>query len=121
MERDKAKFDILNKILEERTKRGWSEYTLAQNAGLTQSTISTWYRKDLQPSVASIEKVCDYLVKLHDDILEAFPAGKLPPAELMSQRDPEEIEKLLKGPLNGGKHIYTLGWPTWAGSQDLVS
>ena len=39
----------------------------------------------------------------------------------MSQRDPEEIEKLLKGPLNGGKHIYTLGWPTWAGSQDLVS
>lgn len=61
MERDKAKFDILNKILEERTKRGWSEYTLAQNAGLTQSTISTWYRKDLQPSVASIEKVCNGL------------------------------------------------------------
>ena len=61
MERDKAKFDILNKILEERTKRGWSEYTLAQNSGLTQSTISTWYRKDLQPSVASIEKVCNGL------------------------------------------------------------
>lgn len=61
MERNKAKFDILNKILEERTKRGWSEYTLSQNAGLTQSTISTWYRKDLQPSVASIEKICNGL------------------------------------------------------------
>lgn len=72
------------------------------------------HAKDADPAkaVPSIEKVCDYLVKLHDDILEAFPAGKLPPAELMSQRDPEEIEKLLKGPLNGGKHIYTLGWPT---------
>src|SRR5665648_209589 len=44
--------------------------------------------------------------------LEAYPVGKLPAAELMSQRDPEEIEKLLKGPLAGGKHIYTLGWPT---------
>lgn len=72
------------------------------------------HAKDADPekAVASIEKTCDYLVKLHDDILEAFPAGKLPPAELMSQRDPKEIELLLKGPLNGGRHIYTLGWPT---------
>ena len=58
MEREKAKFDILQRILDERTRRGWSEYTLAQKSGLTQSTISTWYRKDLQPSVASIEKIC---------------------------------------------------------------
>ena len=28
------------------------------------------------------------------------------------EHDPEEIEKLLKGRLKGGKHIYTLGWPT---------
>lgn len=67
---------------------------------------------DASKAIPSIEKICDYLVKLHNDILEAFPVGKLPPAELMSQRDPAEIEKLLKGPLNGGKHIYTLGWPT---------
>ena len=58
MEREKAKFDILQHILDERNRRGWSEYTLAQKSGLTQSTISTWYRKDLQPSVASIEKIC---------------------------------------------------------------
>lgn len=59
MERDKAKFDVLQKILEERERRGWNEYTLAQKSGLTQSTISTWYRKNLQPSVASIEKICE--------------------------------------------------------------
>jgi hypothetical protein len=67
---------------------------------------------DMEKAVPSIEKICDYLVKLHNDILAIFPPGKLPPAEMMSQRDPEEIEKLLKGPTHGGKHIYTLGWPT---------
>ena len=60
----------------------------------------------------SIEKVCDYMEKLMSDLLEKFPVGVLPDGELMSQRDKEEIEALLKGPLNGGKHIYTLGWPT---------
>ena len=71
------------------------------------------HAKNAHPAkaTASIEKVCDYLEKLHNDILSVFPAGKLPPAELMSQRDSEEIQQLLKGPLNGGKHIYTLGWP----------
>ena len=58
MAREKARFDVLGKIDRERMKRNWSEYTLAQNSGMTQSTISTWYRKDLQPSVASIEKIC---------------------------------------------------------------
>ena len=67
---------------------------------------------DPEKAKASINKVCDYLVKLHDDILTACPPGVLPPASYMSQRDPEEIEKLLKGPTHGGKHIYTLAWPT---------
>lgn len=58
MERNKSEFSVLEKITQERLARGWSEYTLAKNSGIAQSTISTWYRKDLQPSVASIEKIC---------------------------------------------------------------
>lgn len=61
MVREKANFDILGKIDQERLSRGWTEYTLAENSGLTQSTISTWRRKNLQPNVASIEKICDGL------------------------------------------------------------
>lgn len=53
-----AVVDILGKILEERKKRNWSEYQLAQNSGITQSTISTWYRKKMQPSISSLEKIC---------------------------------------------------------------
>lgn len=58
MERSHAEFNVLDKITQERLARGWSEYTLAKNSGISQSTISTWYRKNLQPSVASIEKIC---------------------------------------------------------------
>ncbi|MDD5727877.1 MAG: 3-dehydro-scyllo-inosose hydrolase [Victivallales bacterium] len=66
---------------------------------------------DPKKAVPSVEKVMDYLVQLHDDILERFPAGQLPPAELMSQRDPELLKDVLKGPLNGGKHLYTIEFP----------
>lgn len=58
MEREKPTFDILGRIERERAARHWSEYALAENSGLTQSTISTWRRKNLQPNVASIEKIC---------------------------------------------------------------
>lgn len=61
MEREKPAFDILGRIEKERLARGWSEYTLAENSGLTQSTISTWRRRNLQPNVASIEKICSGL------------------------------------------------------------
>lgn len=58
MEREKPTFDILGRIEQERLARSWSEYALAENSGLTQSTISTWRRRNLQPNVASIEKIC---------------------------------------------------------------
>lgn len=61
MEREKPSFDILGRIEQERLARGWSEYTLAENSGLTQSTISTWRRRNLQHSVASLEKICSGL------------------------------------------------------------
>ena len=61
MVREKPNFDILGRIDRERLSRGWTEYALAENSGLTQSTISTWRRKQLQPNVASIEKICDGL------------------------------------------------------------
>lgn len=50
---------ILDKITEMRVARHWSEYQLAEKSGLTQSTISSWYRKDLVPSIPSLTKICD--------------------------------------------------------------
>lgn len=51
--------DILSKITELREERHWSEYQLAERSGLTQSTISSWYRKNIVPSVPSLARICD--------------------------------------------------------------
>ena len=51
--------DILTTIAIYREARGWSEYQLAEHSGLPQSTISSWYRKNLIPTLPSLQKICD--------------------------------------------------------------
>ena len=51
--------DILSMIRQNREARGWTEYQLAERAGLPQSTISSWYKKGMTPSFSSLEKICD--------------------------------------------------------------
>ncbi|MCR5736127.1 MAG: helix-turn-helix transcriptional regulator [Eubacterium sp.] len=51
--------NVLDKITKLREERHWSEYQLAEKSGLTQSTISSWYRKDMLPSIPSLNKICD--------------------------------------------------------------
>ena len=50
--------DILKEITRLRLKRNWSEYELAKYSGVSQSTISTWYRKQQVPTIPTLEKVC---------------------------------------------------------------
>ncbi len=50
--------DILVAITAYREERGWSEYQLAERSGLPQSTISSWYRKNMMPTIPSLEKIC---------------------------------------------------------------
>ena len=59
MQYAKSKFNVLERVAKERDKRGWSNYTLSKKAQIPQSTISTWYNRGIQPSLALIEKLCD--------------------------------------------------------------
>lgn len=66
-----------------------------------------------EKAIPAIEAYLDYVVRLHNDVLERFPPGKLPEAQYVTQRDKEEIEALLKGPdQEGGRHIWTVAWPS---------
>lgn len=40
-------FDVLARIQELRESREWSVYKLAKLSGIPQSTIATWYQKNL--------------------------------------------------------------------------
>ena len=51
--------NVLDRIVEFRTAKGWSEYQLAEESGMTQSTISSWYRRHMTPSIPSLERICD--------------------------------------------------------------
>ena len=51
--------DILKRIVDLRKERNWTEYQLAERSGLTQSTISSWYRKNMLPTIPSLTKICD--------------------------------------------------------------
>ena len=50
--------DILATITKYREERNWTEYQLAERSGLPQSTISSWYRKNMIPTIPSLEKIC---------------------------------------------------------------
>lgn len=50
--------DILAAVTKYRQERGLTEYQLAERSGLTQSTISSWYRKNMVPTIPSLEKIC---------------------------------------------------------------
>lgn len=54
----RATKDILTTITVYREERGWTEYQLVERSGLPQSTISSWYRKHMVPTIPSLEKIC---------------------------------------------------------------
>ena len=51
--------NILEEFTKLRLQRGWNEYEFAKNTGISQSTISTWYRRNQVPTIQNIEKVCN--------------------------------------------------------------
>jgi len=71
---------ILERITYLKQQRGWSEYQLAERSGLPQSTISSWYRKGMAPTLASLQKIAvafgitlSQLVAFEDDPVSLTP------------------------------------------------
>jgi creatinine amidohydrolase len=68
------------------------------------------------PSLATARKgkrpiaaILRYLTLVVEQILETFPAGKLPPVDKITLRDPKELEPFLKEPFSPGwKSVYEL-------------
>lgn len=75
--------DILAVITAYREERGWTEYQLAERAGLPQSTISSWYRKNMMPTIPSLNKIC---AAFGITLSQLFSEGDAPVSLTESQR-----------------------------------
>lgn len=75
--------DVLAAIVAYREERGWTEYQLAERSGLPQSTISSWYRKNMIPTIPSLEKIC---AAFGITLSQLFAEGNAPVSLTKSQR-----------------------------------
>jgi len=80
--------DVLEKITKLREERHWTEYQLSEKSGLTQSTISSWYRKNMLPTIPSLIKICDAF----DMSLSQFFLDDEQSAVLLSEKQKRLIE-----------------------------
>lgn len=94
--------DILDIITKLREARHWSEYQLAEKSGLTQSTISSWYRKNMLPTFPSLEKTCEaFNISLSQFFLEdsdktvLLNDKQIKVLEATSKLDDEQLNALL--------------------------
>ena len=51
--------DVLERIEQLRKGRGWSQYKLSTEAGLTQSTLANMFSRKTQPSISTLKLICD--------------------------------------------------------------
>ena len=50
--------DTLQRLHQLLDERGWSEYRLAKNCGLSISTIANIYHRNTIPSISTLEAIC---------------------------------------------------------------
>jgi transcriptional regulator with XRE-family HTH domain len=52
------RMDTLQRLHQLLDERGWSEYRLAKNCGLSNSTIANIYHRNTVPSITTLEAIC---------------------------------------------------------------
>jgi len=90
----------------------WSEgegHAAIEIAGTPEGVVGLATHGDARKARRPLAAILRYLTLAQDEILAAFPPGKLPPIEQISFRDPKELEPFLKEPLSPGwKPVYAL-------------
>lgn len=51
--------NVLERINELRNSRGWSIYKLAEESGITQSTLANMFNRQTQPSISTLTALCE--------------------------------------------------------------
>ena len=51
--------DVLERLRVLLDERGWTEYRLAKECGLSESTIANIFRRNSVPSITTLESICN--------------------------------------------------------------
>lgn len=71
-------FNAQNRIRQLMAERGWTIYRLAQESGLSQTTISNIFKRNNQPSLPTVNAICDACgITLAQFFAEDDPANTL--------------------------------------------
>jgi len=71
--------DIREKLIQLQRERGWSDYRIAKESGLSPNTVSNIYKRGYTPSLATIELLCKAFgitmsqFFAEDDLIEVTP------------------------------------------------
>lgn len=74
--------DVLARLRQFQNERGWSEYRMAKNCNLSESTIANIYRRGAMPSIPTLQAICDgYGITMsqffaENEMIEITPAVK---------------------------------------------
>ncbi len=70
-----AVITVLERILQLKDERGWTEYRLSEESGISQTTISSWFKKNIYPSIPSLMNICE---AFHISLSEFFAFDNSP-------------------------------------------
>jgi len=90
----------------------WSEgegQSAIELAGTPEGVVGKATHGAAEKAKRPVAAILKYLTLLNDQILEAFPAGKLPPVEEVTLRTEAEMEPFLREPMSPGwRPVYAL-------------
>jgi creatinine amidohydrolase len=90
----------------------WSEgegHFPIEIAGTPEGIVGKATRGDARKAMRPLAAILRYLTLVNDEILQAFPSGKLPPVEEVTLRTKEEMEPFLREPMSPGwRPVYAL-------------
>lgn len=94
--------DILKKIEKLRLEHNWSLYKLAEEAGLTQSTITNMFSRGTLPSIRTLDAICSaFNISLseffsEEDNINYKTLSMLDSYNRLDDKDKKIIDKLIK-------------------------
>ena len=92
--------------------QGWQQgegQSAIERSAVPEGVVGYPTRASADKAKRPIAAILRYLTLVHDEVMETYPAGKLPPVEKISLRDPKEMEPFLREPMSKGwKSVFEL-------------